>query len=93
MDSDASAFPLQPPVAKPRTDLANGKRTSPRKRYNEAKSPGRDLEEILDTGRKSQIFASSKQIGSSSSGHKSNAIKTTTSSIQVYIYIPEATAP
>ncbi|XP_065064400.1 anillin-like [Rhopilema esculentum] len=59
-----------PPVAKPRTDRGSEKKSTPHRRnYREGRSPGKDLEEILDSGRKSQIFTSSRNEMSDAKKH------------------------
>lgn len=73
---------VQPPVAKPRTDNGLDKKATPTKRRT-SKSPGRDLEEILDSGRKSQIFANSKHGANEMQRGKPKTVTSESDSVQV----------
>ena len=77
-------FWFQPPVAKPRTDNSVDKRLSPTKRRNNnVKSPGKSLDEILDTGRKSQVFAGSRQNSNDIRKNTPKSVNSESESVQV----------
>lgn len=79
-DNDTVGAKL-PPVAKPRTDNGLDKKATPTKRRT-SKSPGRDLEEILDSGRKSQIFANSKHGANEMQRGKPKTVTSESDSVQ-----------
>jgi len=73
-----------PPVAKPRTDISAERKESPTKRrHNNARSPSsKNLEEILDSGRKSQVFTNARHSPGDARKRTPNSVDSQSESVQ-----------